>query len=311
MKQVASSYIMIRPKYFNYNIETSENNFFQEKDENLTAKQIKTKSIKEFNSFVHKLEENHIDLHIYDDRDGIVTTDSVFPNNWFSLHDDGTVYIYPMFSENRRKEKRKDILNDLKQKGFIINKIIDLSYNEENKIFLEGTGSMVLDRENNICYAAISQRTNPNLVKDFCKKEKLLPITFQAFHNIKKSKKEIYHTNVIMNVSDKYSVICLESIKNKKEKNKVIETLEKTNKEIIEISESQCNNFAGNMLQIKNTKNELFLVMSKSAFDTLSKNQITTLLGYNKIIFSDLSIIEKLGGGSARCMIAENFLKKK
>ncbi len=311
MKQVASSYIMIRPKYFNYNTETSENNFFQEKDENLTATQIKIKSVKEFDSFVNRLKENHIDINIYDDRDGIITTDSVFPNNWFSLHEDGTAYIYPMFSENRRKEKRKDILNDLEQKGFIINKTIDLSYHEKNKIYLEGTGSMVLDRENNICYAAISQRTNFNLVKDFCKKEKLLPITFQAFHNIKKSKKEIYHTNVIMNICDKYSVICLESIKNRKEKNKVIETLEKTNKKIIEISESQCNNFAGNMLQVKNTKNELFLVMSKSALDSLSQNQVTTLLRYNKIIFSDLSIIEKLGGGSARCMIAENFLKKK
>ena len=216
-----------------------------------------------------------------------------------------------MFSKNRRKEKRLDILEELNKKGYLINKTVDLSKYEIENRFLEGTGSMVLDRENKICYAAISERTDIDILSEFCSKNKYEKIAFRSYQTVGNKRKEIYHTNVIMCVADKYSIVCLESIDDIKEKKKVINKLEATNKKIIEITESQCNNFAGNMLQLKNNKNEKFLIMSRSAYDSLSEDQIRTIRTYNEIIYSDIKTIEKLGGGSARCMIAENFLRKK
>ena len=211
----------------------------------------------------------------------------------------------------RRKEKRNDIIELYKRNGYYIDKIVDLSGYENEKKFLDGTGSMVLDRVNKICYAAISERTHNDILNTFCKESGYKLVKFKAFQSYENKRTEIYHTNVMMCVSDKYSIICLDAIDDLKERNNVIKKLNQTKKEIIEISEDQCNNFAGNMLQVKNKKNKKFLIMSKSAYDSLSKEQVKLITSYNEIIYSNLETIEKLGGGSARCMIAENFLTRK
>ncbi|MAK06740.1 MAG: amidinotransferase [Marinoscillum sp.] len=309
-KQITNNLIMIRPKHFNFNIETAENNHFQKKDERLSNEKILKKATSEFDKMVLQLLKNKIDVTVFDDKKEIVTTDSVFPNNWISFHQNGLVFIYPMFSENRRKEKRKDILEKLDD-GYEIKKIIDFSSYEMDSVFLEGTGSMILDRQNRICYASLSERTNKIAIKKFCEKALYTPIIFKSYQKINDDKSLIYHTNVMMCVAEEYVLICLDSVHSEDDKNNIISTIKNTQKEIIEISEKQCNSFAGNMLQVTNKINEKFLIMSSSAYNSLEKEQRIKLLKYNKIIHSDLSLIEKLGGGSARCMIAENFLQKK
>lgn len=311
LKQSTNHIIMVRPKHFNYNQETAKNNYFQKKEEKLSLSQTQEKVVKEFESFIKQLRKKNINVTVFDDRDDTVTTDSIFPNNWVSFHKDGKIILYPMFSKNRRKERRKDIIDSLKKEGFCINETIDLTSYEENSLFLEGTGSMVLDRKNKICYAAISERTSKAVLNQFCKKVKYKPIIFHAYQTVFKERKEIYHTNVIMCVADKYSIICLDSIDKTLEREKVINSLINTDKEIIEISEEQCNNFSGNSLQIENINGDKYLIMSQKAYKALNEKQKGKILSYNEIIYSDLSTIEKLGGGSARCMIAENFLEKK
>ena len=309
-KQITSSLIMVRPRHFNFNLETAENNHFQKEEKILSDEKILKKATSEFDKMVLQLLKNKIDVTVFDDKKEIVTTDSVFPNNWISFHQNGLVFIYPMFSENRRKEKRKDILEKLDD-GYEIKKIIDFSSYEMDSVFLEGTGSMILDRQNRICYASLSERTNKIAIKKFCEKALYTPIIFKSYQKINDDKSLIYHTNVMMCVAEEYVLICLDSVHSEDDKNNIISTIKNTQKEIIEISEKQCNSFAGNMLQVTNKINEKFLIMSSSAYNSLEKEQRIKLLKYNKIIHSDLSLIEKLGGGSARCMIAENFLQKK
>tara|TARA_B100000287_G_scaffold16407_1_gene16513 strand:+ start:3703 stop:4638 length:936 start_codon:yes stop_codon:yes gene_type:complete len=311
MNQTTSNLIMIRPKHFNFNKETAENNHFQIEEKQIPEIEIKNRAIREFDNFSNLLLSKGINVQIFDDRDNIITTDSVFPNNWISFHENGDVYLYPMYSRNRRKERRLDIIQELNRMGYYISNTIDLSGHEKENKFLEGTGSMVLDRENNICYAAISERTNTDLLFEFCSKANFEPISFKSYQSVDNERKEIYHTNVIMCIADKFAIICLDSIDNEEEKRKVTYKLKSTNKQIIEISEEQCSSFAGNMLQVQNTKNDKFLIMSKTAYNSLSSKQIKKIQLFNEIIFSDLNTIEKLGGGSARCMIAENFLRKK
>ena len=309
--QITSDLIMIRPKHFNYNVETAKDNYFQKKEINISTTTIQKKVRDEFNSLVEIIKKEKIKINIFDDKKNIKTTDSVFPNNWISFHEDGKIIIYPMFSENRRKEKRKDIIDTLKNKGYKINEIIDLSkYENENK-FLEGTGSMILDRENRICYAAISSRTSIDLLKYFCKKINYKLISFKAYQTFKKNRERIYHTNVMMCIAKQYAIVCLDSIDNKDEKISLKNSIIKTNKKIIEITENQCQNFVGNMLQVKNIKNEKYLIMSSRAYKSLTNDQIKKLKTYNKLLHSELDLIEKIGGGGARCMIAENFLQKK
>ena len=302
---------MVRPKHFNFNKETAENNHFQKEEKNITEIEIRDKAIKEFNSFSKLLIKKGIEVKIFNDRDDIITTDSVFPNNWISFHENGDVFLYPMYSKNRRKERRSDIIKELINMGYYVKSTIDLTYFEKENKFLEGTGSMVLDRENKICYAAVSERTNNDLLIEFCSRTEFELVSFKSYQSVGNERKEIYHTNVIMCVADKYAIICLESVDNKKEKEKIIEKLKDTNKRIIKISEDQCSKFAGNMLQVENVKNEKFLIMSESAYNSLDDKQLATINDFNEIIYSDLKTIEKLGGGSARCMIAENFLRKK
>jgi hypothetical protein len=299
--QNTNNILMIRPVYFTYNIQTAANNKFQVAG---NAEAAQAKALEEFDAFVKKLHENEINVTVINDTSEPHTPDSIFPNNWISFHDEGTIVLYPMYAENRRAERKQHVLDEINKKFTASNKI-DLTGYESENIFLEGTGSMVLDRENKIAYACLSARTNIKVLEDFCKKMNYTPCTFTATDE---NGDEIYHTNVMMCVADQYAVICLDSIINNKERDHVIDTIKGTTKEIIDISIEQMNRFAGNMLQLQNKRGEKILVMSEQAFVSLTYEQISKLEKYNRIVYSDLDSIETNGGGSARCMIAEIFL---
>ena len=311
IKQNSSDLIMIEPKHFGFNIETAEDNHYQINDDLISEIEIKQKANKEFNELVKKIKEENISVRVFDDEKNIITTDSVFPNNWISLHEEGKVILYPMFSKNRRKERENSFVKSYLNKNYFINQIIDLTDWEKKEKFLEGTGSMIFDRINKICFAAISYRTSSVVLKELCDILHYDLFTFKANQTYNNNRVPIYHTNVMMSLGEKFVVICLESIDDITEKSKIISLLKKLKKEIIEINEKQVENFAGNLLQVENKKREKFIVMSSKAYNCFSKNQIEKLSKHGKIIHSNLDVIEKIGGGSARCMIAENFLQKK
>ncbi|MEO7992060.1 MAG: arginine deiminase-related protein [Chryseolinea sp.] len=298
--QTTSHLLMIRPVNFAFNAETAVNNTFQStKDSN--AQEI---ALTEFNDFVNLLRQNGIDVTVIDDTKEPHTPDSIFPNNWISFHDNGTIVIYPMYASNRRLERKPHVIAKLKE-HFKIEKQIDLSAYENENVFLEGTGSMVLDRENKIAYACISQRTDVDVLNDFCLQLGFIPNTFMA---VDSNAYPIYHTNVMMCVADQYVVICLDSIADDAERNETTHTIKKSRKEIISISLDQMNHFAGNMLQVENNAGKKFLVMSSQAYRSLTIEQVSKINTYNPIIHSSLDTIERNGGGSARCMMAEIFL---
>lgn len=301
MMQNTSHILMIRPVNFEYNSQTAINNSFQTKTED---EAVSTKAIKEFDAFVELLKNNNIDVMVVDDTATPITPDSIFPNNWISFHEGGTICLYPMFAENRRAERKPNVIKCIENKFKVLN-TIDFTDYELDNVFLEGTGSMVLDREKKIAYACLSPRTDWRLFKIFCQKLQYKPISFIA---VDAHQQPIYHTNVMMCVADKYAIICLDAIQDQFEKDKVIATLNKSGKEIIEINLEQINFFAGNMLQVKNKKGNKLLVMSSQSYKSLTQQQLQRLKTFNKIIHSNLSTIEKNGGGSARCMMAEIFL---
>ena len=300
------SVLMIRPCNFRVNQETLENNFFQTKSIQLENDFILNQAIIEFDSLVKKMKASGINVLVYQDDFKHDTPDSIFPNNWVTFHKDKKIAIYPMFAENRRLERSENVIVFLEENNVKINEVIDYSEAEKNNFFLEGTGSMVLDRINKKTYCSISERTSENLIDEFCSDFNYMPIIFNSFHTVDSKRQKIYHTNVMMCVGKKFAVICLDSIDNKNERNKVIQSLEDDNKEIIIISEDQLNSFAGNMIELIVNKNS-FLIMSQIAYNSLNKNQIKRLSKYSKIISSSVDTIEKCGGGSVRCMIAEIF----
>lgn len=293
---------MIRPVNFGYNEETAESNAFQNKDKN--QQEVQEKALAEFNNFVAILRNHGVDVIVIDDNPEPYTPDSIFPNNWVSFHDDGNVFLYPMQAENRRLERREDIIAELED-NFKVHHIVDLSrYEEENK-FLEGTGSMVLDRVNKIAYACLSPRTDKDVLAIFCEQEDYTAVCFDAADE---KGKAIYHTNVLMCVGTQFAVICLDSIPNPHEKVVVIEYLKSTQKEIVEITFEQMNQFAGNMLEVKTKNDETLIILSKSAFKALDDIQIALLEQYGKLVYADIHTIENNGGGSVRCMMAEVHL---
>ncbi|MEQ1797728.1 MAG: arginine deiminase-related protein, partial [Lacibacter sp.] len=302
--QTTSHLLMIKPVAFDFNTETAVNNAFQQQGSNDQAQE---KAEAEFDGFVQKLSDAGIDVTVVQDTPIPHTPDSIFPNNWISFHHDGSIVLYPMFAENRRAERKQNVFDTI-QKKFSIKHTIDFTEREHQHRFLEGTGSMVLDRDNRIAYACISPRTEKTLFEEWCVQLGYKPC---SFHSVDESGGEIYHTNVMMCVADQYVVICLDSIPNTAERNLVTYTIEKSGKEIIDISYSQMNHFAGNMLQVKNKKGEKIVVMSSQAYKSLTKEQVTEIESYNRIIHSDLTTIETNGGGSARCMMAEIFLPAK
>ena len=308
MKQITKNILMIEPVSFNYNAETALNNYFQKNDANFSKPQIQKKALEEFNNFVKLLRSKQVNVHVIKDTIHPLTPDSIFPNNWISFHSKGEVLLYPMFANNRRLERRTEIIEQL-QNEYFVSEVKSLVHYEDKSIFLEGTGSMILDRTNKICYASISLRTNKSIVLDFCDQLNYKPVLFNSFQDVDGKRLPIYHTNVMMCVASDFAIVCLDAIDSQDEKNSVVNSLITTNKEIIQISELQANKFAGNMLQVQGDKK--YLIMSESAFNTLSEEQIQKIESYCSILYSDLKTIEKFGGGSARCMMAEIFLPLK
>jgi hypothetical protein len=293
---------MIRPVNFGFNEETAGSNAFQNR--NAIKNGVNEKAQQEFDQMVNKLSENGVDVTVVDDTVEPHKPDSIFPNNWVSFHADGNIFLYPMQAENRRLERREDIIAQLEDR-FAVRHVIDLSRFESEDKFLEGTGSMVLDRPNKIAYACISPRTDREVLNLFCEQAGYTAISFDA---VDERGKAIYHTNVLMCMGSNFAVICMDSIPNPHEKVAVKESLLSTQKEIIDISFKQMNQFAGNMLEVKNKNGETLIVMSQNAYKALNESQKVTLQQFGKLIYADINTIENIGGGSARCMMAEVHL---
>ncbi|MBT8182839.1 MAG: amidinotransferase [Eudoraea sp.] len=310
MQQITNTILMIRPVQFRMNEQTAVNNYFME-DLDLHDNTINLKAQQEFDTFVAILRAKGIEVIVIEDTPDPDTPDSIFPNNWISFHSNGTVVIYPMFAENRRKERREDILDILETNGFLIENVMDYTSAEEEGLFLEGTGSILMDRINQKVYCALSDRAHEELVIEFCEDFNCTPVIFTAYQSVNGERLPIYHTNVMMCMGETYAVICLDSIDDKKERKNVVDHLKQDGKEIIDITEEQMHHFAGNMLQVEGPKGERYLIMSTSAYKSLRPDQIRKLEKYNPIVHSSLDTIETCGGGSARCMMAEVFLPKR
>lgn len=305
-EQITSNLLMIRPVNFGFNAETADSNKFQTNEE-INENTLNDSSQSCFDELVEQLRLRDINVHVFDDTEDPYTPDSIFPNNWLSTHYSGKVMLYPMEAPNRRAERRDDILQFLKT-NYDFHVLLDLSHFEMDGKFLEGTGSLVLDRVNRIAYACISSRTNIDVLKAW---QRVIDYELVTFEASDANDDPIYHTNVLMTVGDTFAIVCLEAIKNPDEKLFVKQKLESSGKNVMEISLQQMNEFAGNCLLVKNRKDNKFLVMSDRAYNSFTKEQLQNLEFYAEIIHTDLGYIETLGGGSARCMIAEIHLPEK
>jgi hypothetical protein len=310
MQQTTNTILMIRPIGFRMNEQTAVNNYYQKVIDNLLPETVNTKAQQEFDAYVEKLRGVGINVVVVEDTKEFDTPDSIFPNNWVSFHGNGNVGLYPMFAENRRSERREDVLEALESQGFKIENIVDYTSAEAEGVFLEGTGSLLLDRKNRKAYCALSPRADEDLFIEFCEDFEYTPVIFTANQTVEGKREAIYHTNVMMCLAETFAVICLDCIDDKKECKQVVKHLTEDGKEVIRITEDQVNNFAGNMLQVKGKDDELFLIMSQAAYDSLSKAQVNSIEKHCKILSSSLDTIEACGGGSARCMMAEVFLPK-
>lgn len=293
---------MVRPAAFGYNEETAVNNAFQQKG---TGADIQAEARRESDAYIGLLESSGINVVAAEDTAEPHTPDSVFPNNWFSTHDDGTLVLYPMFAENRRLERKPAVLEAIKA-NLDVKRIVDLTHYEEEGKFLEGTGSMVLDRAGGIVYACRSPRTNEEVLRDFCESLGYSPLMFDASDA---GGRQIYHTNVMMHIGSDTAVVCMESIGDAEERARVRSSLEESGRTIVEITHGQMEHFAGNMLELRSSRGEACLVMSKTARSALSEDQLSVLGSGRRLITPDLDCIEMNGGGSARCMLAELFTK--
>ena len=305
-KQITDTVLMIRPVRFRTNEETIVNNYFQ-KGINITQEEINRKAQQEFDTLVQKLREVGVHVIQVEDIYEQDTPDSIFPNNWISFHNNGDVAIYPMFAENRRRERREDILDIVEEAGFEIENVFDYTEAENEGIFLEGTGAMVLDRIHRKAYCALSPRASEELFIEFCEDFEYTPVIFRAFQKTDGELKPIYHTNVMMALGSTFAIVCLDTIEDKNERKNVLNHLKEDKKEIITISREQVDYYAGNMLEVKG-KEHSYLVMSQKAYESLTPQQIEAIERHTQILYSDLSTIEICGGGSARCMLAEVFL---
>ncbi|WP_048747970.1 citrulline utilization hydrolase CtlX [Capnocytophaga ochracea] len=304
-KQITNTVLMVRPVRFRMNEETVVNNYFQE-EMDLKNEEINRQAQQEFDAFVHKLREVGVKVIGVDDIYEQNTPDSVFPNNWITFHQNGNVAIYPMFAENRRRERREDILDKVEEEGFLIENVYDYTDAEQENIFLEGTGAMVLDRVHRKAYCALSPRADEELFIEFCEDFEYTPVIFKAYQEVDGKQVPIYHTNVMMALGEDFAIVCLDTITNKSERKNLLHHLKEDKKEIISITPEQMCQYAGNMLQVQG-KDSTYLVMSDTAYNALSPQQIQTIEKYTQILHSNLETIETCGGGSARCMLAEVF----
>jgi hypothetical protein len=306
-RQTTSHIMMVRPANFGYNAETAVNNAFQNENQSMSNVELSAIAIQEFDAFVHLLRANGVHVHVMQDATAPIKPDAVFPNNWITFHEDASIITYPMYAPLRRLERDLTFVDTLAIRFKIATKY-HLDYFEDNNMYLEGTGSMIFDRENEIVYACISERTDADILGEFCAITGYKNIIFSAVDG---KKQPIYHTNVMMALGETFVVICMDTIKDKKEKKMLLDLFEETNKEVIEISLDQMMHFAGNMLQVRNDDGETFLVMSKTAHDSLKTKQLKTIAKHTKVLYPDITNIETIGGGSARCMMAEIFLPTK
>ena len=309
MKQLTNHILMIRPAQFRMNEQTAVNNYFQA-SAGLSPEEVVKKSQEEFDAYVSVLREKGVQVTVVQDTKDPDTPDALFPNNWVSFHQDATVALYPMFAENRRLERREAVLEILEEDGFIIDQVMDYTAAEDSGIFLEGTGSLILDRVHKKAYCALSSRADEELFIEFCEDFEYTPVIFTANQTVNGSRLPIYHTNVMMCLAETFAVICLDSIDDKKERKAVLNHLKEDGKEIIAISEAQMHSFAGNMLQVIGSEEAPYLVMSSTAYKSLTPDQLSKIEQHCEIIHADLSTIETCGGGSARCMMAEVFLPR-
>jgi hypothetical protein len=309
MQQTTNTILMIRPVNFRMNEQTAVNNYFQE-NLGINNTEINAKAQHEFDTFVDKLRNAGIKVIVESDDVLMDTPDSIFPNNWVSFHNNGDVVKYPMFAENRRRERRDEVFIRLEEEGFEIKNIVDYTSAELEGVFLEGTGSIILDRVNRKAYCALSPRADEDLFIEFCEDFDYAPIIFTANQTVDGKRLPIYHTNVMMCIAEEFAVICLDAIDDKKERKFIVKQLKQDGKEIISISEGQMHQFAGNMLQLRGDSDQRYLVMSEAAHKSLTPSQVTAIENYCPILSSSLETIETCGGGSARCMMAEVFLPK-
>ena len=298
--QTTDTVLMVRPVAFGFNDETAVNNTFQKQGEEDNIPEL---ARNESDAFIELLEENDIHVITVEDTAEPYTPNSVFPNNWFSTHDDGTLVLYPMFAENRRLERKPAALDAI-QENFRVKRTVDLTHYEEDGLFLEGTGSMVLDRVHKIAYTCLSPRANETVLEDFCRQLGYTPV---MFHAVDENGIQIYHTNVLLSVGTEIAVVCLESITDPEERSIVQSSLENSGKTIVEITFDQMNHFAGNMLEVRNKNGDPCLIMSLAAYNSLSDEQVEFISSKMKLITPALDCIEENGGGSARCMLAELF----
>ncbi|HLW41874.1 MAG TPA: arginine deiminase-related protein [Flavobacterium sp.] len=310
MNQTTNTVLMIRPVQFRMNEQTAVNNYYQQKTEGLTPENANQKAQQEFDGFVERLRSVGVNVIVVEDTKDSDTPDSIFPNNWISFHENAEVVLYPMFAENRRLERREDILDIVEENGFVIDEINDYTSAEEDNIFLEGTGSMILDRENGKVYAALSARADEELIIEFCEDNDMQPVIFEAYQTVDGERLPIYHTNVMMSVAETFAILCADSIDDKQERKLVINNLKEDGKEVILITEEQVSRFAGNMLQVAGKDGQLYMVMSTQAYESLTDAQIKSIEKHCAILHAPLYTIEACGGGSARCMLAEVFLPK-
>ena len=304
-KQITNTVLMVRPVRFRMNEQTVVNNYFQE-EMDLKNDEINRQAQQEFDVLVEKLRTVGVKVIVVDDIYEQNTPDSVFPNNWITFHQNGDVAIYPMFAENRRRERREDILDKGEAEGFDIENVYDYTDAEKENIFLEGTGAMVLDRVNRKAYCALSPRADEELFIEFCEDFEYTPVIFKAYQQVNNEQLPIYHTNVMMALGVDFAVVCLDTITDKSERKNLLHHLKEDKKEVINITPKQMEQYAGNMLQVQG-KDSTYLVMSDAAYNSLTPEQRETIEKHTAIIHSNLETIETCGGGSARCMMAEVF----
>lgn len=307
MKQTTSTILMVRPANFGFNAQTAVSNAFQHDDTSIEKEDIKELAVAEFDRFVEKLRSNGINVIVAQDSTTPIKPDAVFCNNWISTHENGTMILYPMLTENRRLERQQYVI-DLIRNDFEVKRYLDFSEHEDLEQILEGTGSMILDRVNRLVYACLSPRTDAELLDKFCEWADYREV---VFHSVDSHGQEIYHTNVMMAMGDEFVVISMESIHDEAERKMLLEHFAKTNKTVVDLSMEQIEAFAGNMLQIQNDDGKTFLVMSEQAYKSLRQEQIDLIERFTNILYTPIYTIEKFGGGSARCMMAEVFLDKK
>lgn len=304
-RQTTRHILMVRPANFAFNEETAANNAFQSRDQRLTPAEMRESAVREFDAFVQKLRDAGVNVIVAQDSPDPVKPDAVFPNNWVSFHQEGYIVTYPMFAPTRRLERSEAVLDAVKQAGFTYTEHRHTEVSETENRFLEGTGSIIFDHQHRLAYACLSPRTDAALLQDLCRN---MDYEAVVFHAVDGHGQDIYHTNVMMALGETFVVICLDSVRDPQERAMLEQKFRDTNKAVVDISLAQMSSFAGNMLQVRNNREETLLVMSEQAYRALTPDQISTLESHTNLLWADLSTIETYGGGSARCMMAEVFL---